>query len=107
MIFAFATDEKTLFVFPDEEKAIFHCEGFDVSQGEWLFFASNGSPLEPAFSVPTSEKGFVITHGRYSLRPNTSENLSSLIRLLPEVLAVEGNHSFNSVAEIIPSLHFQ
>ena len=65
MIFAFATDERTLTVFSEEREATPFCEGFDVSQGRWLFFTDDGSPLEPVFSVPASKPGFVITHGHY------------------------------------------
>lgn len=46
MIFAFATDEKTLMVFPNERDAISYCEGWDVLEGIWLFFAADGSPME-------------------------------------------------------------
>lgn len=97
MIFALATDEKTLFVFIDESAAISYCEGFDVSQGGWLFFSDDGSPLEPVFSVPASQPGFVITHGRYSLRPGISDSLASL---LPTVAAVEGIPPLNTISEI-------
>jgi hypothetical protein len=100
MIFAFATDEKTLTVFSDEKEAISYCEGFDVSQGGWLFFAADGSPLEPLFSVPASEPGFVITHGRYSLRSTTIGRLGHLASLLPSVAGIEGIPSLNTVAEI-------
>lgn len=69
MIFAYATDEKTLMVFSNERDAISYCEGWDVSEGSWLFFAADGSPMEAAFSEPASKSGWVISHGRYSLRP--------------------------------------
>src|SRR6266498_1398186 len=51
MIFAFATDDRTLFVFPNEAKACSYAEGIDVEDGVWLFFAEDGTPLVPAFAT--------------------------------------------------------
>jgi hypothetical protein len=100
MVFAFATDDKTLMVFPDERAAIGYCEGWDVSEGGWLFFAADGSPMEAVFSSPAFKSGFVITHGRYSLRPIATSEKSKLLALLPQVAAVEGDAPLNTIAAI-------
>lgn len=100
MIFAFATDEKTLMVFPTERDAISFCEGWDVSEGGWLFFAADGSPMEAVFSEPASKSGWVISHGRYSLRPIATSEKTQLLALLPQVAAVEGEAPLNTVAAI-------
>jgi hypothetical protein len=100
MIFAFATDDKTLTVFPDESAAIGYCEGWDVSEGGWLFFAADGCPMEPIFSEPASKNGWVISHGHYSLRPIAASEKTPLLALLPQVAAVEGEAPLNTVAAI-------
>lgn len=100
MIFAFATDDKTLMVFPNEKDAISYCEGWDVSEGGWLFFAADGCPMEPIFSVPASKSGWVTSHGRYSLRPIAASEKTQLLALLPQVAAVEGEAPLNTVAAI-------
>lgn len=100
MIFAFATDDKTLTVFPDEKEAVAYCEGFDVFAGGWFFFGADGSPMEPLFSEPASKSGFVVSHGRYSLRPSKSGADNHLLALLPQIVAVQGEAPLNSVAAI-------
>jgi hypothetical protein len=40
MIFAFATDDRTLLAFQSESEAIAYAEGVDVEDGVWLFFKS-------------------------------------------------------------------
>jgi hypothetical protein len=45
-------------VFPEESAAIGYCEGWDVSEGGWLFFAADGCPMEPIFSEPASKSGW-------------------------------------------------
>lgn len=100
MIFAFETDDKTLMVFPNERDVIRYCEGWDVSTGGWLFFAADGSPMEAVFSEPASKSGWVISHGRYSLRPNAASEKTQLLGLLPQVAAVEGEAPLNTVAAI-------
>ena len=100
MIFAFATDDKTLMAFPDERAAISYCEGWDVAANGWHFFAANGCPMEPIFSEPASVSGWVISHGRYSLRPMAATEENSLLALLPNIAAVEGQAPLNTVAAI-------
>lgn len=100
MIFAFATEERTLMVFPNERDAISYCEGWDVSEGGWLFFGADGSPMEAVFSEPASKNGWVISHGFYSLRLNAESEKTQLLALLPQVAAVEGEAPLNTVAAI-------
>ena len=100
MIFAFATDEKTLTIFPDEKAAVAFCEGLDVAEGDWLFFATDGSPMDPVFSLPATRKGVVVSHGRYSLCLSQSRLKSHLLALLSQVSSVEGAPPLNSVAAI-------
>lgn len=100
MIFAFATEERTLMIFPNESDAVSYCEGWDVSEGGWLFFTADGSPMEAVFSEPASKNGWVITHGFYSLRINAESEKTQLLALLPHVAAVEGEAPLNTVAAI-------
>jgi hypothetical protein len=98
MIFAFATDDRTLHVFPDEPHAIAHAEGIDVEDGVWLFFAEDGEPLEPVFITPNEKTRFTVCSGTYRLQRNSSPELSGLVELLPKVAAVEGE--VTSVEEV-------
>lgn len=100
MIFAFATDDKTLTVFPDEKAAIGYCEGWDVSEGGWLFFTADGCPMDAIFSEPAFKSSWVISPGRYSLRPIAAAEKSQLLLLLPMVSAVQGEAPFNTVEAI-------
>ena len=97
MLFAFATDDLSLTVFASEAEAVASCEGADVAAGGYMFFATDGSPLEPVFSEPAIIRSLVVTHGRYSLRPGTGLNLREV---LPRVSAVEGPPGLQSVAEV-------
>lgn len=87
-------------VFPNEIDAVSYCEGWDVSAGGWLFFAADGSPMEATFSEPASKNGWVISHGIYSLRINAESEKTQLLALLPQVPAVEGDATLNTVAAI-------
>ena len=90
MIFGYATDERSLEVFPSMEKAISAAEGVDVEDGVWLFFAEDGSPLEAVFTTPNQRGNFTVRSGSYSLRPSASSQLRGLLAILPEVTSVEG-----------------
>jgi hypothetical protein len=89
-VFAFATDERTLTVFGDEQQAVAACEGFDVANGVWLFFGADGAPLDAVFSEPASQAGPIVSNGRYSLRPCTTATRIHLLQLLAQVKTVEG-----------------
>lgn len=42
MIFALATDYRSLFVFASVVEAVAHCEGIDVEDGGWAFWDGAG-----------------------------------------------------------------
>ena len=107
MIFAFDTEDRSLHIFPNESEAIAYCEGYDVSQVNWLFFAGDGGPLDPVFSVAASQPGFFISHGQYSLRPVIGEATRHLSNLLPSVSNVEAEPPLNTIAAVERLLTFQ
>jgi len=96
MIFAVATDERTLVAFPNEVEAVAACEGLDVEAAEWLFWNDSGEPLEPLFSVPNERGLFVVTNGSYSLVPASPDHHAVLSEALDEVLNFESPAPFNS-----------
>ena len=100
MIFAFATDDRTLMVFPDESKAIAYCEGIDVEEGNWLFFNDDGNQLDVEFTTPNIHGSFSVVSGVYSLRPSAKVPTKSLLEVLEDVGNVEGEPPLNTVAEI-------
>ena len=53
-MFALATDDGGLMAFPSTDDAEAYCEGIEVENGVWLFFADDGSPLEARFRRPTN-----------------------------------------------------
>ena len=71
MIFALATDDKTLMVFPEDADAIAYCEGVDVEDGNWLFFDSTGKPLVAEFLKPNVRDSLGVQSGKYVLRPGS------------------------------------
>lgn len=91
MIFAFATDDRTLTVFPDAAAAVASCGGIDVAEGQWLFFDDAGVALAAEFAEPAVRKGPFVSHGRYSLRPCAAGRRERLLNVLPIVAAVEGS----------------
>lgn len=96
MIFSYATDDRSLKAFASEAEAVAYCEGADVAESGYLFFAADGSSLEPVFSVPAVTGLFVIKHGCYSLCPGAGAHLR---QVLPYVSVVEGA-GFHTVAEV-------
>lgn len=100
MIYAFATDDCSLNVFASEKEAISYCEGFDVSQGNWLFFGNDGGSLEVHFDTPASQVGIFVSNGSYYLRRAANASPSDLIALLPRIASVESQGCPSSVAEV-------
>ena len=96
MIFAVATDERTLVAFLDEAEAIAACEGLDVEATQWIFWDDGGEPLEARFSVPNARGLFVVTNGTYSLVPAAPDHHAVLAEALDEVLHFESPAPFNS-----------
>ena len=88
MIFALSTDDRTLTAFPTEADAIAYCEGVDVEDGVWLFFASDGKPLAPRFTTANRHGLFSVVSGSYVLDPASSG--VHLRDVLKGVAAVDG-----------------
>jgi hypothetical protein len=99
MIFALATDDHGLMIFATEADAVAYCEGIDVAEGGWEFFAADGAPLEPVFSQPASRGSVSVASGQYTLRraENTRPSLSERINV---VTYVEGIPGVGSVADV-------
>jgi hypothetical protein len=102
MIFALATDDKSLLVFHDAMSAIAYCEGIDVEDGVWNFWGSGGEALEPVFSQPNERTGSWVSNGAYSLQP--SAKLQDLLASLDEVGHLEPNPYFSSLAAVAEHL---
>lgn len=96
MIFAVATDERTLVAFENEAAAVAACEGLDVEAADWLFWDDRGDPLEPSFSVPNQRGWFSVQNGVYSLVPAADDHHARLEDALGEVLNFESPAPFNS-----------
>jgi hypothetical protein len=99
MIFALATDDNGLMIFATEVDAVAYCEGIDVAEGGWEFFAADGTPLEPVFEQPASRSAVLITSGKYTLR-TSGKTLPSLIDRIGIVTSVEGMPGLVSVADV-------
>lgn len=54
MLFAFDKDTGEVLVLASPVEAPHRCKPIDVKDGFWLFFADDGSPLEPRFD-PTDD----------------------------------------------------
>jgi hypothetical protein len=100
MVFALATDDHTLRVFPSEIEAVAYCEGIDVEAGVWAFFDNEGQPLDAVFTKPNSRAGFVVASGTYVLRRASLAASVSLAQRLHEVRAVEGVEKLKTVADV-------
>ena len=98
MIFALATDEKALLVFPALEDAIAYCEGIDAEAGAWLFWSENGLPLQPDFLAPNQRGRFSVASGVYRLLP--AQSGAPLVDLLSGVRSIEPNPFFPSHAAV-------
>ena len=80
MIFALATDERTLLVFASAREAVAHCEGIDVEDGMWRFWDRRGDPLQARFSQPNRRGSVSVANGAYSLesRPGGQHLMAAL-----------------------------
>jgi len=88
VIFALSTDDRCLTAFPTPADAIAHCEGIDVEDGIWLFFASDGHCLKPRFTHPNSRGVFGVASGHYVLE--SDRDGPQLQKQLASVVAVDG-----------------
>ena len=105
MIFAVATDERTLITFASEAEAVAYCEGLDVEAAVWLFWNDCGEPLEPLFSIPNKRGLFIVGNGVYSLVPASPNHHAILDEALDEVLNYEGPPPFDSSNGVREYLH--
>ncbi|MEH6672711.1 hypothetical protein [Halopseudomonas sp.] len=96
MIFAVETEERSLYAFDSEGHAIAACEGLDVEAAVWLFWANDGAPLEPFFTVPNRRGLFSVTNGKYHLIPATNGHRTHLTEALEEVLHYETRPPLNT-----------
>ena len=64
------------------------CEGVDVGDGAYLFFADDGSPLEAKFERPNQRGTFAVVSGTYVLQRAVSGLW--LQERLAQVKAVDG-----------------
>ena len=100
MVFALATDHGGLTAFPSAREAEAHCEGLDVGDGVWLFFAEDGSPLEARFERP-NRRGLFTVSGTYTLQRALSGRW--LQEQLAQVKSVAGC-GLTTVAELVETL---
>lgn len=96
VVFGFS-DDLTLMVFSDSNKAKSYAEGIDVAAGVWKFFDHQGRALHPKFVVPNCVRGLSIESGQYNL---TAGDGPELLEFLPKVASVEGYPPFETVAQI-------
>jgi hypothetical protein len=99
MIFALATDDHGLKIFATEADAVAYCEGIDVAEGAYEFFAQDGTPLEAHFSEQPRGT-FFISSGKYLLRPAENTTRPSLSERLDAVSYVEGMPGVSSTADV-------
>ena len=102
MIFAFSTDDRSLHVFADADLAVSYCEGIDVEDGVWQFWAATGEALDAVFSTPNSRSGSWIGSSVYSLQP--SPGRPSLLAALTRAELLATNQSFPSFAAAVSHL---
>jgi hypothetical protein len=100
IIFAVATDERTLVVFESEAAAVASCEGLDVEAAGWLFWDEKGDPLQPEFITPNKRGLFVAANGTYHLVKADPLHHAELLEALEHIAAVEGPPPLDSVAGI-------
>jgi hypothetical protein len=95
MVFAEATDERSLSAFENDSEAIAYCEGIDVTEGNWLFWDDSGNPLEPVFSTPTMRGRFVVSSGTYTLQRSTSIRYAHLMEVLDSIRTYDAGAPFD------------
>jgi len=100
MMFALATNHGGLMTFPGMREAEAHCNGIDVEDGVWLFFADDGSPLEARFERPNRRGAFTVS-GTYKLQRALSGRW--LQERLDQVKSVQGG-AVTTVDELVELL---
>lgn len=100
MIFVVDTEERALTVYASEAEAVAYCEGLDVEAAVWLFWASDGSPLEPEFTIPNTRGWLIVGNGTYRLVPAVPDHHAPLGEALDEILRLEPNPFFGSLDDV-------
>jgi len=81
------------------------CEGIDVEEGVFLFFGSDGEPLEAQFNEP-NKKGKIlgpigwVVSGKYNLVPAIGGKRKTLLQVLETVVGLEKDSHFHSLDEV-------
>ena len=81
-VFAFNTVFKAMEVFTTPAEAVTRVPGLEIAEGDWMFFAANGSPLNAVYSVdPVVQDGerWVLSDGVYDLQPGEGPSLVSFL----------------------------
>ncbi len=102
MIFALATDDRSLRVFEDPASAVAYCEGIDVEEGGWLFWDAQGDALDAVFSKPSERVRSWVLSGIYSLHPSAGGK--DLLGSISRVGYVEHNPYFESLDAVVAHL---
>lgn len=100
LMFAAETEECRLFVFASEADAIAQCEGLDVEAAVWLFWATDGTPLEPDFITPNRRELFRVANGSYRLVEASPDHHADLAEALDVILSMEPNPFFSSLEQV-------
>ena len=100
MIFVLETETGTLSVLRDEAEAMAQGEGVDVEADVFRFWDGAGEPLAAAFITPNRRRWFRVESGTYRLVPARGHELAKLADVLDEVVCLDKNPHFSSLAQI-------
>jgi hypothetical protein len=101
MLFAFAEDG-VVWVLEHESDAKVGFEPIDVENGVFIFYAEDGTWLEPRFIRPNKRKlfGLVLEQGEYELVRGQAAEADAFEVALSEARAIEPNLHFKTIEEI-------
>lgn len=101
MLFALDREDGSLIAFANEEEVAARCKGVDVRDGFWLFYADDGSPLEPRFLNPELPgKPPPVSHEFFLQRALSGKWLQERVE---QVKTIEGG-DLSSVDELVELL---
>ena len=100
MIFVAETEDRSLRIFSDEKSAVSACEGLDVEAAVWLFWSSDGSPLQPVFITPNKRGLFSVHNGTYRLEPADDRHHAHLAEAIDEIRYLIPSPFFESLAAV-------
>jgi hypothetical protein len=100
MIFVVETEERTLCAFQSEADAVAACEALDVEAGIWLFWANDGTPLEPVFTTPNKRGLFSVKNGTYHLQPAQGPHHAHLSEAVDGILNFEAMGPLSSAQAV-------